>query len=80
MKNFQTFLLILYSGMNTFRILKLLIVSENNYSVPIETITTVSKYLTISLFAVAVLTKIMLSQFVSLFKMVRSKNAGITWE
>lgn len=60
--------------------MKLLILSENNYSMPIETITRVSKYWTTSLFAVAVITRIMLSQFVSLFKMVNSKNEGITWE
>lgn len=80
MKKFKTFLLILYSGVKTFRIFKLLILSENNYSMPTETITTVSKYLTTSFFAVAVITRIMLSQFVSLFKMVSSKNEGITWE
>lgn len=80
MKKFKTFLLILYSGMKTFRIFKLLILSENNYSMPTETIITVSKYLTTSLFAVAVITRIMLSQFASLFKMVSSKNEGITWE
>lgn len=44
--------------MKTFRILELLILSEDNYLVSTETVSTVSKYFKISVFAVTALTRI----------------------
>lgn len=41
MQIFKTFLQILSSGMKTLQIVKLVILSENNYPVPIDTVTNI---------------------------------------
>lgn len=63
--------------MKTFRILKLLILSEDYYPMPIETITITSKYLAFSVFAVAMLSRITFSCVIGSFKMVSSRNERI---
>lgn len=63
--------------MKTFRILKLLILSEDHYPMPIETITITSKYLAFSVFAVAMLSRITFSCVIGSFKMVSIRNEWI---
>lgn len=64
--------------MKTFRILKLLTLCEDHYPMPTETITTESKYLAISVFAVAILNRITFFCVISSFKMAGSRKERIT--
>lgn len=64
--------------MKTSRILKLLTVSEDHYPMPTETVTTESKYLAISVFAVAILSRITFFCVIGSYKMASGSKERIT--